>query len=464
MIFSVTTKLQSLLQNEKAAAIFEQFLPDFSDTVKSNPQAAQLSIEQLVHYARLPDGDRILARLDVALQKLNDTETFISAEEAALIATFRQISLRARETKPQKACHHQDAIYPGKPWLDTCGRRIQAHGGAVYFEDGVYYWYGENKEYTDGKNGVWTWGIRAYASTDLCNWEDKGLIIEPNIEDPNSSLFPAQYIDRPHILRCPQTGKYVCWIKLSGPQAAFTIWQSDQLLGPYEQVENLYQPGGIRVGDFDLVADEAADRGLLYAEVEHSAIVCLELSADYLHAERELARSYEGTHPPFTREAPCLFSAFGKKYMLTSGMTGYVPNQSDWAVATSWDQPFTSQGDPHAADETKASFNSQISKIFPVEGKENQFVAMADRWLPDYPVDARIADLFTRVIAVRYDPEHYQASEDERQEMYSANRLETANTCEADYVWLPVTVTPPDETNPFGCVSIEWRDAWTPDV
>lgn len=51
MIFSVTTKLQSFLQNEKAAAIFEQFLPDFSDTVKSNPRAAQLSTEQLVHYA-----------------------------------------------------------------------------------------------------------------------------------------------------------------------------------------------------------------------------------------------------------------------------------------------------------------------------------------------------------------------------------------------------------------------------
>lgn len=110
------------------------------------------------------------------MKKLNATETFISAEEAALIATFRQISLRARETKPPKDCRHQDAVYPGKPWLDTCGRRIQAHGGAVYFEDGVYYWYGENKEYTYGKNGAWTWGIRAYASTDLCNWEDKGLI------------------------------------------------------------------------------------------------------------------------------------------------------------------------------------------------------------------------------------------------------------------------------------------------
>ena len=235
-------------------------------------------------------------------------------------------------------------------------------------------------------------------------------------------------------------------------------------MGPYELVEKLYQPNGLRVGDFDLVIDEDDGRGLLFVEADHSAMVCLQLTDDYLHAEQELARSYQNLHPPFTREAPCLFSANGKKYMITSGMTGYVPNKSDWAVADRWDLPFTSHGDPHIGDATMASFNSQISKVFPVAGKENKFIAMADRWLPDYPVDARIADLFTRVIARKYAPDHYQATESERREMYAGNRLESANTCEADYVWLPVTVTPPDESVPFGTVRIEWLDSWVPDV
>ena len=52
---------------------------------------------------------------------------------------------------------------PGEEWLDTNGKPIQAHGGSVFFENGVYYWYGENKEFTDGKNGVWTWGVRCYS-------------------------------------------------------------------------------------------------------------------------------------------------------------------------------------------------------------------------------------------------------------------------------------------------------------
>ncbi|MST91164.1 hypothetical protein FYJ76_04310 [Ruthenibacterium lactatiformans] len=96
----------------------------------------------------------------------------------------------------------------------------------MYYEDGVYYWYGENKEHTDGKNEVWTWGIKVYSSTDLYNWQDRGFLIQPVLDDPNASMFPTKRIDRPHILKCPSTGKYVCWIKLSGPEAAFTIWQA----------------------------------------------------------------------------------------------------------------------------------------------------------------------------------------------------------------------------------------------
>ena len=113
-------------------------------------------------------------------------------------------------------------------------------------------------------------------------------------------------------------------------------------------------------------------------------------------------------------------------------------------------------------DETHASFNSQISKIFAVEGRDNLFIAMADRWLPRYPVDARIADLFTRVIGSAYEPETYQATVAERQEMYAGNQLETADTAIADYVWLPVRVLPADADH--GRVEIRWQDAWTPDT
>lgn len=45
-------------------------------------------------------------------------------------------------------------FYPGRVCLNTEGKRIQAHGGSVFYENGTYYWYGENKEKTDGKSNI----------------------------------------------------------------------------------------------------------------------------------------------------------------------------------------------------------------------------------------------------------------------------------------------------------------------
>ena len=452
MIYNISTKMEHLLEHERAGAIFDQILPGLRGMAEGNPQAKQLSVEQLVRYARLPQGEELLSRLDEALQGLNTPENAVSPAEARLIQAFLALDAQDKAKTVPAVSHRQDAIYPGQPWLDTKGERIQAHGGGVFYENGVYYWYGENKEHTDGKNGVWTWGIKVYSSADLCNWTDMGYLIPPVLDDPNSALFPAKRVDRPHILKCPQTGKYVCWIKLSGAEAAFTIWQADQLLGPYVQAENLYHPGGHKAGDFDLIADEDTGKGYLYFDADHSAMLCMELTGDYLHAERETARSYPNLRPPFTREAPALFEADGKKYMLTSGMTGYVPNKSDSAIADTWGGVFASLGDPHVDDPSCASFNSQISKVFRVAGT-GQLIAMADRWLPGYHVDARIADLFTRVVASSSDPERYQATDAERQEMYAANVMETAHTEIADYVWLPIEFDK-------GLPRLHWLDQW----
>ena len=146
------------------------------------------------------------------------------------------------------------SFYPGKVWLDTNGKRIHAHGGSIFVEDGIYYWYGENKEFTDPDKNIWHWGVRCYASTDLYNWEDKGLIIPPEPDDPKSSLHPSACMDRPHILYNQRTGKYVCWLKImekDGTQSE-TVLTSDHLLGPYTKIREGLRPLGMSAGDFDL--------------------------------------------------------------------------------------------------------------------------------------------------------------------------------------------------------------------
>ncbi len=90
-----------------------------------------------------------------------------------------------------------DSIRPGQVWLDTKGERIHAHGGSIFFENDIFYWYGENKEHTRPDNGIWQWGMRAYSSKDLYNWTDEGLIIPPDQRDETSPFHPSSQVDRP---------------------------------------------------------------------------------------------------------------------------------------------------------------------------------------------------------------------------------------------------------------------------
>ncbi len=457
MILSLNTRIKDLLECEESAKVLNEKLPGLVKVAESNPQALTLSLSQLIKYARVNNGDAILNMIGREFDEINRTVKIVTKAEKEKMEFFKKVwdEEKTREERPET--HHQDAIYPGQPWLDTKGERIQAHGAAVYYEDGVYYWYGENKEYTDGKNGIWTWGLKVYSSSDLYNWTDRGYLIPPNITDPDSSMFPSKRTDRPHIIKCDKTGKYVCWFKLSGAEAAFSIYQADSLLGKYEEVANLYNPNGYKIGDFDLIKDEDTKKAYIYFDGDHKSTVCMRLSDDYLKAEEVVCESYKDLKPPFTREAQSLFEFNGKKYMLTSSMSGYVPNKSDCAKADKWTDEFISIGDPHVNDESCASFNSQISKVFKVEGKKDLFIAMADRWLPEYHVDAELADVFVRAIASVYQPDKYQATDEEKARMYAGNKLETANTQIADYVWLPIQLNGPE-----GEVKISWSDSWNP--
>lgn len=37
-------------------------------------------------------------------------------------------------------------FHPGEKFRDTNGELIQAHGGGMLYHEGVFYWYGENKD------------------------------------------------------------------------------------------------------------------------------------------------------------------------------------------------------------------------------------------------------------------------------------------------------------------------------
>ena len=343
------------------------------------------------------------------------------------------------------------SIRPGQVWLDTKGERIQAHGGSVTYWEGRYYWYGENKEFTDPDKNIWHWGVRCYVSDDLYNWEDLGLIIPPDTEDKTSSIHPSSCMDRPHIIYNKRTKKFVCWLKImehDGTQSE-TVLTADHLLGPYTIVRERLYPLGMSAGDFDLaVADDG--KAYYYFERVHSETICADLTDDYTDVTGYYSTHFPRPYPPFVREATAHFLRRGKHYIVTSGTTHYMPNPSEIGIADTWHGPYTEQDDPHPTDESHTSFHSQISSVFKVPGKRDLYIACADRWMP-HKMDVPYA-LYRQAFLDAFR-EDASAGEKKAANDLIQSLVSHPNTKEADYVWLPFRF---DGERAY----LDWHEEW----
>lgn len=323
------------------------------------------------------------------------------------------------------------SIRPGQVWLDTDGNRIQAHGGSVLYHEGTFYWYGENKENTVPGAGVWHNGVCCYSSQDLYNWKNEGIILKPVEDDPHHPLHPSRIMDRPHILYDEKRKRFVMWVKFAGTDEAPDDWHvqymgiavSDSILGPFELVKTI-RPLGMSSGDFDLVKNESDGKAYFYFERVHTELICADLTEDYMDVTGYYSSHFPYIKPPAVREAPAFFQRDGVMYLITSGTTGYCPNQAELASSYLYHGPWTVLGDPCVGDEKHLTFNSQVSSVFRHPTKKDLYIAVADRWIVDYE---------------DYHPAIYPKE---------------VCTQIADYVWLPIRF---GEQGPY----LAWQDEWT---
>lgn len=222
----------------------------------------------------------------------------------------------------------EHCIHPGEIWLDDEGKRIEAHAGSIFYEGGIFYWYGENKEETDGLSKVWTKGVRYYSSKDLYSWHDEGYLLPPS-EDPESPLNPTTHcLDRPHIIFHKKTGRYLCYVKLlhrTDDQSCIAVFSAPSFRGPYRLEKDYLHPFGFNVGDFDLAEDDNGDV-YLYFEKVHTSLIACKLSEDGFGFEEGYKEYFQAPYPPFVREAPAHFERNGKHYLFTSGTTAHRPS------------------------------------------------------------------------------------------------------------------------------------------
>lgn len=351
---------------------------------------------------------------------------------------------------------------PGRAWYDTDVNLIQAHGGSLLFADGVYYWYGENKEKTKPASGIWHWGVRLYSSKDLYNWKSEGIILPPS-EDYNSPLHPTQYMDRPHIIYNEKTKKFVMWVKIMSRENMgnqyMVVALADRITDEFKVI-GVRQPIGYSSGDFDLAVDEKTKRAFIYFDkvhdfvhkdrLPHKDIVCAKLSEDYTDLTGDYANYHDNSPYRVGMEAPAFFCRGDKMYLFLSRTTGYIPNPTEYLVSTNYFGPWE-RGERVHEDKENLSFRSQICSVFKHPQKKDLYIAMADRWLMNLPEDLP-DNMFE--IANSKDDDRYETLYDERyDEAISLNTPQKRDMSIARYVWLPIVF---ENGRPI----IRWLDEW----
>ncbi len=339
-------------------------------------------------------------------------------------------------------------------WPDDKGMHINAHGGGILHHEGVYYWYGEHKVAGDAGNYAQV-GVHCYTSTDLYNWSDAGIALAVS-EDPGSPIQRGCILERPKVVR--QTGRFVMWFHLelkgrgyetslagvavanrpAGPYTFLKAFRPDAGCWPVNATDELKMmsgnqelmaemsgrflkggpnpdtmrypicardfAGGQMSRDMTLFVDDDGRAYQLRASEVNSTLHISLLTDDYLGSAGRYVRLFEHRW----HEAPAICRHQGRYWLLSSGCTGWDPNEARSAVADSIFGPWQELGNPAQGVNpanglgAEKTFGAQSTFILPVAGRPGLFIAMFDLWRPENAIDGRYVWLPMRFAADRF--------------------------------------------------------------
>lgn len=252
-------------------------------------------------------------------------------------------------------------------FTDTTGAVVHAHGGGVIKVGSFYYWFGENRNADNTFKAV-----SVYRSTDLKSWEFRRDVLTQS-SDPELAVAN---IERPKVVFNNATGKFVMWMhKENGSdynEARAAVAVSDTVDGDYTW-QGSFQPLGYMSRDITLFKDDDGTGYMISAANNNRDLHIYRLSADYLTVESRVQLLWAGQ----LREAPALFKRGGVYFLLTSGATGWNPNQQKYATASSVTGTWSAL--QNVGDST--AYGSQTTYVLPVQGTSGtEYLYMGDRW------------------------------------------------------------------------------------
>jgi beta-xylosidase len=269
-------------------------------------------------------------------------------------------SLCIGQTETSKKQH----IVNGNKLTDTNGNIINAHGGGFIKVGSYYYWIGENRH-----EGVL---VSCYRSKNLIDWEFRGNLLSRN---SHPELDMAN-IERPKVIYNSKTRKFVMWMHYeygndySYARAAVAV--SDDIEKPFTFLRS-FRPFGNMSRDCTLYKDEDGKAYFFSSARENYDMMQYCLTDDYLDVKEQVATLWPGGH----REAPAMVKRGKYYFMITSGCTGWAPNQAKYAYAPSIRGPWSELADIG----NQTTYESQSTYILSVgNGKKSTCIYVGDRW------------------------------------------------------------------------------------
>lgn len=292
----------------------------------------------------------------------------------------------------------------GTKWLDTDGNPIQAHGGMIEKFDGIYYWYGENKAgetvlKENGLHRVDFIGFSCYSSADCISWKNEGLVLKAS-DQPGSPLHKSRVGERPKVLYNEKSRKYVMWFHLDSHDymtAHTGVAVADRPTGPFQFVREMC-PNRFDSRDMTLFKDTDGKAYLIYSSDWNKTLRIAQLTDDYL----DVNGVYSHAFPEQEREAPAIFIKDGLYYMITSGCTGWEPNNALFGISHNIFSGWKLIGDPCTGENARQTYFGQSTYVFEKDGRH---YLMLDHWNP-----SNLKESGYSILPVRADNGHLTVS------------------------------------------------------
>lgn len=210
-------------------------------------------------------------------------------------------------------------------------------------------------------------GVSCYSSKNLKNWKFEGIVLKPNKNDTSSDLHISKVIERPKVIYNRYTKKFVMWLHIDSQDYLYArsgVAVSDCPIGPFKYLGS-ERPNGNMARDMTVFVDDDGKAYQFYSSEDNATMhICL-LTDDYLSHTAIEKRILIGQK----REAPAVFKYKNKYYLITSGCTGWSPNEASYATADQILGEWKSCGNPYTGENADKTYYGQSSSVLNITGK-----------------------------------------------------------------------------------------------